>query len=185
MAGTTLKRHDHILGMPESASRDLVIQHNAMVDDVELVRAGAREMFSYTIEDLGAGADITARAIMVMPRASTVLDSVRVVHQTASAAVDGSNTLIITLRNITEGADVASVTKTATTSANGVDTLALVAAAADIAANDVLGIVVTQGASSDAGIMHLQFEFQPQSIDASGDMTSAKIGNSSGTAITA
>jgi hypothetical protein len=184
MAGT-LKRRRGLYMQKESVVRELAIEHNNVVDDIELVRAGARQMFSYTIEDLGAGADITARAIMVMPRASTVLDSVRVVHQTASAAVDGSNTLIITLRNITEGADVASVTKTATTSANGVDTLALVAAAADIAANDVLGLVVTQGASSDAGIMHLQFEFQPQTIDASGDMVAAKIGDDAGNAYTA
>jgi hypothetical protein len=39
MAGTTLKRHDHVLGLPESATRDLVIQFNKAIDDLELIRA--------------------------------------------------------------------------------------------------------------------------------------------------
>lgn len=39
VAGTTLKRHDHILGLPESATRDLAIQLNAAIDDLELIRA--------------------------------------------------------------------------------------------------------------------------------------------------
>lgn len=39
MAGTTLKRHDHVLGLPESATRDVVIQFNKLIDDIELIRA--------------------------------------------------------------------------------------------------------------------------------------------------
>lgn len=38
MAGTTLERHGFI-GQPESTLRDLVIQFNKLVADVELVRA--------------------------------------------------------------------------------------------------------------------------------------------------
>lgn len=38
MAGTTLKRHD-FYGVTESPTRDLVIQFNKLVDDVELIRA--------------------------------------------------------------------------------------------------------------------------------------------------
>jgi hypothetical protein len=40
MAGTTLKRTQKY-GMTESVTRDLVIQFNKLVDDVELIRAWA------------------------------------------------------------------------------------------------------------------------------------------------
>ena len=42
MAGTTLKRHDHVLGLPESATRDLAIQLNKAIDDIELIRAAVK-----------------------------------------------------------------------------------------------------------------------------------------------
>jgi hypothetical protein len=184
MAGTTVKSRS-TLGLAGSVSREAVINLNKLVDDVELVRAATRQLVRIPVEDLGAGADITERAHYIAPRASTVIDSVRAVFSAATAGVDGSNTLVIKLRNITEGADIATVTKTATTSANAVESLTLVAAAADIAASDVLGIVVTQGAASDAGTFTLQFEIQPQTVDAAGDMTAAKIGDDSGTAYSA
>lgn len=44
MAGTTLARQEHVLGPPESATRDLVIQLNALIADIELVRAGFAAM---------------------------------------------------------------------------------------------------------------------------------------------
>jgi hypothetical protein len=180
MAGTA-ERIEKI-GTTGSVTARLVENVNDLIDDVELVRAATRSVVSYDIEDLAAGADIAARAIYVAPRASTIIDSVRVIHEAASAAVDGSNTLVVTLRNITEGVDIASVTKTATTSANVADTLTLTAANADIASGDVLGIVVTQGASADAAKMILQFEVQPQTVDAAGDMTASKISDMGGTA---
>lgn len=182
MAGTTTKsRENH--GLAGGTDRDVIVEHNKLVDDVELVRAGARQVVSYDIEDLAAGADIAARAIFIAPRASTVLDTVKCIYTAASAAVDGSNTTVVTLRNITEAANIASMTLTATTSANAVESLTLTAANADIAANDVLGVVVTNGATADTPAMILQFELQPQTIDAAGDMTAAKIGNMAGTAI--
>jgi len=185
MAGTTVKS-SLTPGLVGSVSRHMAIEHNKLVDDVEAVRGGARQLVQYQIEDLGAGADISAAGFYIAPRASTVLDSVRVIYRTASAAVDGSNTSVIRLINVTDSsAVIASITKTATTSANAVETLTLVAADADLAANDVLGLTITNGASADTGLMLLQFEVQPQAIDAAGDMTAAKIGNHAGTAISA
>lgn len=182
MAGTTTtSRENH--GLSGGSDRDVIVEHNKLVDDVELVRAATRQVVSYDIEDLAAGADIAARAFYIAPRASTVIDSVKCVYEAASSAVDGSNTTVIKLRNITEGADVATVTLTATTSANAAESLTLVSAAADIAANDVLGVVVTNGATADTPKMILQFEIQPQTVDAAGDMTAAKIGNIAGTAL--
>jgi hypothetical protein len=184
MAGTTVKSR-LTLGVAGSVSRHMAIEHNKLVDDVELVRAGARQVVSYDIEDLAGGADISARAIYVAPRASTIIDSVKCVYEAASSGVDSGNTSVVTLRNITEGVNIASMTLTATTSANAAESLTLTASAADIAANDVLGIVVTNGATADTPKMILQFEIQPQTIDAAGDMTAAKIGDDSGTAYSA
>ena len=55
MAGTTLKRLDHVLGQPESAVRDLVIQLNKLIDDVELIRAAV----TATCVKLDADAGVT------------------------------------------------------------------------------------------------------------------------------
>jgi hypothetical protein len=180
MAGTS-ERIEKI-GNPGSVTALLTENLNDLIDDVELVRAAARQVVAYDIEDLAAGADIAARAIYSAPRASTVVDSVRVIAEAVSSGVDSGNTIVVTLRNITEGVNVASLTRTADLAANTAYTLTLDAANADIAASDVLGIVVTNGAAADPGKMILQFEIQPQTIDAAGDMTASKLANFAGTA---
>ena len=184
MAGT-LKRRRGLYMQPESVVRELVIQHNTNLDNIETLRAATIQAVVVAVEDLAAGADIAARACYKAPRAMTVLDTVRVIYGAASAAVDGSNTTVLTLRNITEGANIASATLTATTSANAAETLTLTAANADIASGDVLGIVVTNGATADTPLMWFQWEMQPQTIDAAGDLTASKIGDDAGNAYTA
>lgn len=183
MAGTTLKRHSHY-GMVESPTRDLVIQHNAVVTDLETLRAASRFRFQYMVEDLGAGADISARAFTIMEAAATI-ESVKAVHEANSAGIDGSNTMVLTLRNITEGVDVASVTVTADVTGNTASTLAITAGNADIAANDILGVVVTNGAAANPGKINFVVVGHYQTVDAAADMTAAAIGDASGTAVTA
>ena len=56
MAGTTLKRLDHVLGMPESAVRDLVIQMNAIIANLDTITAAM---------DADAGITGTAYGAMV------------------------------------------------------------------------------------------------------------------------
>ena len=53
MAGTTLKRHDHVLGAEQSATRDLVIQTNKLIDDIELVRAAIHAIAVKLDDDTG------------------------------------------------------------------------------------------------------------------------------------
>lgn len=126
------------------------------------------------IEDLGAGADITARAAWKVPFAGFVT-AAYAIHEAASVGVDGANTVVLTLRNITEGVDIATATLTATSAANDATTLTVTAANADTAAGDVLGIVVTQGATANLGIVVFTAWITP----------SDRIGNPAGTALSA
>lgn len=188
MAGTTTSsRRGRGVGSETDASvlHDLIVQHNAAVDDLATVRGGVRAMHRHEVDPGSAGTDISARSVFVASVAMTVLDSVKVICTEATVGVDGSNTLVLTLRNITEGVDIATITRTATNSANDVLSLTLTAANADLAANDVLGITVTQGATADAGRLVFQWETQTQASDAAADLTAAKIGDSAGVAITA
>lgn len=183
MAGTTTKSRQS--QRPDADVGQLVIQYNKLVDDAETLRGAIRHMFSEEVDPGSAGTDISARAVFVAPAALTILDSVKVIATEAITGVDGSNTLVLTLRNITEAVDIATLTRTATSSANDVLSLTLAAANADIAANDVIGITVTQGATADAGRLRFQFEYQFQTADAAADLTAAKIGNLAGTAFSA
>jgi hypothetical protein len=182
MAGTTTtSRRTQRSG---SDVNDLLIQFNKLVDNAETLRQASFGVFNYKVEDLGAGADLTARAFFVAPFALTVLDSVQVIPEAASAGVDGSNTLVLTLRNITASEDIATITRTTDLAANTPVALTLTAANADIAASDVLGLVVTQGAAANAGTFLFQFAYQRQTVDAAADMTAAKVGDLTATAIT-
>lgn len=178
MAGTTVTAAS--VSPTHSAEYRAIAELNNVVDDLETLRAASVRVFSYKVENLAAGADITARAFFVAPYALTVLDSVKLIPEAASTGVDVSNTLVVTLRNITEGVDIATVTRGAGGDlvANTPVALTLTAANADIAAADVLGLVVTQGATADASTFVLQFAWQQQTVDAAADMTAAKIESS-------
>lgn len=186
MAGTTVTATptELMLGSRRSATHEAIASLNRLVDDVELVRAGAnRHLFSHEVDPGAAGTDISARGVFVAPAALTILDSVKALATDAITGVDGSNTLVLTLRNITEGVDVATVTRTTTASANTVIALTLASANADIAANDVLGLTVTQGATADAARLMFQFEYAFATADAA-DLTAYKVADEAGTVIT-
>ncbi len=178
MAGTTTKDGD-FFGLP-GGQRNLVIQYNKLVDDVEVLRAALSPHFQYEHEDLSADADISARPIWVAPAAVTVT-SVVYLPRANSTGVDGSNTVVVTLRNITASANVASITRTTNFAAGTPVTVTLSTAA--VAASDVLGITVTQGTNADVAQGILLVHYQRQTVDAAGDMTAAKIGDSAGTAL--
>lgn len=111
---------------------------------------------SYRLENLSAGADITARAFWRAPAAGSV-SAAFFLNEAASAGIDVSNTAVVTLRNITASADIATITLTANTTANTATALTL--GTATLAADDIVGIVVTQGAAADLGIINLQFTY--------------------------
>lgn len=181
MAGTTTKSRQ--TGYVGSDVRDLVINHNKVIDDLATVRAGASVVVQYEHEQLAADADIAARPIFVAPAALTVT-SVLYIPRGNSAGIDGSNTLVVTLRNITAGEDVATVTRTTDLTGGTALTVTITAANADVASGAVLGLTITQGTSADVDIGILQFTYQLQSADAAADLTAAKVGDASGTAIT-
>lgn len=179
MAGTTTK--STVTTSREGDVASVIVEHNKLVDDVEAVRAASVATHLYAVEDLAAGADIAARGLYQAQAAETVVDA-RVVPFGTGAGIDAGNSSVITLRNITEGVDIATVTQTAAFTANTPVALAITAANADVAASDVLGLVVTNGATADTPAFVLQFAVQRQTVDAAADMTAAKIGDRSGTA---
>ena len=150
-------------------------EFNKVITDLETLRAGIRNAFVYQHEQLAAGVDISARPIFKAPVALTILDSVLYLPVGDSAGIDGSNTLIVTLRNITEGVDVATITRTTNLTGGTSIAVTLTAANADIAVNNVLGLTLTQGATADVDIGALQFEWRPQTVDAAADMTAAAL----------
>jgi hypothetical protein len=111
------------------------------------------------VENLAAGADITERAFWRAPYPVQVYQ-VQVLPIAASVGVDGSNTVLVTLRNITQGVDIATVTSTSNYVANTPISLTITAANADVAADDVLGIVVTQGATADTAGFVVQADYR-------------------------
>lgn len=115
-----------------------------------------RVYFNYKVEDLAAGVDITARAFFQAKEALEVLTAA-IVPEAASVGVDGANTLVVTLRNITQAKDIATVTRTTDLVANTPVALAVTLANAKVTKEDVLGLVVTQGATANAGTFVLQF----------------------------
>lgn len=164
MAGSTLKSRR--MTRKGSDLQNLLIEFN------KLVQYGVP--LTYRVEDLAANGDITARGVWILPVAGAVV-SAKVVWEAASVGVDGSNTAVVTLRNITEGVDIATVTLTANVTANAATTLTITAANADTAANDVLGIVVTTGTTADLGRFTFNVFWTP----------SDRIANTSGTVISA
>lgn len=185
MAGTTVNAvvTEQQTAPFRSACMETTANLNKAIDDLATLRAGAPQLHSYEVDPGAAGTDISAKPVFVAPVASTVQDSVKVICTDATVGVDASNTLVLTLRNITEGVDVATATRTATNSAGDVIALTLTAANADLAAGDVLGLTVTQGATADAARLTFQFETQRQTVDAAGDLTAAKVADLSGTVI--
>lgn len=146
MAGSTTSSYDN-LGLA-GAIRDTTVEHNKNTKRTVII----------PIEDLAAGADITARGEFSHPEAIVVTD-VKYLARGASAGVDGSNTAVLKLRNITASEDVATVTLSADVTLNSLTSLTLTAANTDVAASAVLGIVVTQGATADLGIGSLLVTF--------------------------
>ena len=187
MAGTTTtSRRTQVAGSEVGGGplNDLTVNYNLLVDDVAALRNALGRTVTYQVEDLSAGTDIAARAILRAPAAITVA-SCHAIHEANSAGIDSGNTAIIALRNITEGVDVATITLVADVLANTATSVTVTAANVDVASADILGIVVTQGATADLGAFTLQFQFIHQTVDAAGDLLAAKIGDTTGTAITA
>lgn len=115
------------------------------------------------VENLAAGADLTERVFWRAPYPVEIL-SCEILPEAASVGVDGSNTAVVTLRNITASENIATVTSTAQWAANTPIALTLTAANVDVAADAVIGIVVTNGATADLPIFNLQVNYRVQPL---------------------
>ena len=106
---------------------------------------------THAVENLGAGADIAARAVHSFDQDGWIV-SARIVNQATSAAgIDAGNTCVVALA-CTAGA-VASKTYTNTVvfpAANTANDLGTISNG-HVPKNDVMTLAVTQGATADAG----------------------------------
>lgn len=125
----------------------------------ELYLSGIQQ-YGIRMENLAANGDVTERVFWRAKFPIQILEA-EVLPEAAATGVDGSNTVLVTLRNITQQVDIATVTSTTNWAANTPVALALTAANTDVAADDVIGIVVTQGTAADVAIFWLQITFRP------------------------
>lgn len=120
-------------------------------------------VLSYQIEDLGAGADIAARAIFVTPAGlDATITSVDIIPQGTNAGIDDSNTCVIA---IADGAGNSIVSKTYNTSTplpgSGVvgNLGSLDGTYKVLSAGEKLTVAVTNGATANPPALMLQVTY--------------------------
>jgi len=135
---------------------------DANVTLAKMSTAAKTRTFNYRIEDLAAGADITARAIFFTPAGVDItLTDVSIIPEGASAGIDDSNTCVIAA---TDGTNTI-VTQTYDTdptfpAANAVTSLgALDATYKVLSAGEKLYIAITNGATANPPAMTLQVTY--------------------------
>lgn len=85
MAGTTLKRSQHF-GLTESPVRDLIIQMNKLIDDVELVRAAVKAMAVQIDADNGTiGTDYVAAATITAITSAATMTAAKIGNEAGTA----------------------------------------------------------------------------------------------------
>lgn len=85
MAGTTLKRRD-TGGHTENMVRDLVIQFNKLVDDLELVRAAVKAMAVQIDADNGTiGTDYVAAATITAITSAATMTAAKIGNEAGTA----------------------------------------------------------------------------------------------------
>lgn len=112
----------------------------------------------HRVENLAAGADFTQRAIFRCPFPVELVEAI-VLPEANSAGVDGSNTVVVDVTNITGSVTMATVTSTTNYAANTPVTIAITAANRYGAGDDVIGLAVTQGATADTNGFTVQLTF--------------------------
>ena len=114
---------------------------------------------THAVEDLAAGADITARAIHVFEKDAWVV-SARVVNQaTAAAGIDNSNTCVVTVA--TGAGTVAAKTFNASTpfpAANSTSDMGTISNH-HVSAGGAMTLAVTNGATADPGPFVVEVDF--------------------------
>lgn len=111
-----------------------------------------RKVFAYELEDLAAGADISARPIFALPTNGGEILAARFLPQGASAGVDNSNTAVIALKDGDGNTIVSKTYNTATQPpASGVtgDLGTISTTHGILTAWEVVTLSVTQGATAD------------------------------------
>lgn len=117
MAGTTVKRYDN-LGVSGNANREDVIQHNKVIDDLELLRKGVASLFGSATFDpasladgVGATTTVTVTGAALGDFVTGVSFSLDLQGITVTAWVSAANTVSVRFQNESGGTlDLASGT---------------------------------------------------------------------------
>jgi hypothetical protein len=131
----------------------------------EFIHDKNRKIVVRSVEDLAAGADISARFLISFPRSVEILRIVYIGRGSA-AGVDDANTAVLTAK-VGSTAIAAWTFNTANTvpAVNVEKELTVVAAAAVLADASVLVLDVVQGATADLPAFEIQVEFSQVSTE--------------------
>ena len=114
-----------------------------------------------SVEDLGAGVDISARPIFVSPTLAVTLNSIGILTQGSPAGVDDSNTVVIALKDDAGNTVVSKTYNTATQppSSDYADLGSLSASYKVLEAAEHLTLTVTQGATANMPAFDVVLEY--------------------------
>ena len=126
--------------------------------------AESQQVYTREIDPGAAGGDIAARTFFVAPAAGCTITKIGIVPLESAAGIDNANTCVVA---ITDGAANSIVSKTYNTAtqppAAGVyESLGTISATHGVlTANETVLLAVTQGATSDVGILLFVVEWAP------------------------
>lgn len=135
---------------------------NANVTPEKLTAIANTRVFSYQVADLGAGADITTRAIFEAPAGATLtITGAKIISQGTAAGIDDSNTCVVSILNGTNSiASITFDTDPAFPAENVSASLgALNGTYKVLAAGEKLHLVVTNGTTANPPAFMLQVEY--------------------------
>lgn len=128
----------------------------------KLADTAKTHIFSYTVEDLGAGVDIAARKVMVVPTGFVAtVQSAYMIPLGSGAGIDDSNNCLVGITDGTNGiASVAYDTAPGFPAANTVNSLGAIDATYGVlAAGESLCIEITNGATANPPAMTIQVSY--------------------------
>jgi len=133
------------------------------VGKAQLNVAQTKKQFTIPIEDLAQAADFTDRAEFVVPTDGVVITKVGIcTKDPGSAGIDGSNTVVIDVKNKTAVTTITTITIITDIGVNVFNDSSFFSATLNnqtLSADDVITIAVTQGTNANMGPFLIILEF--------------------------
>jgi len=144
--------------------RDVAITTPKVADDAitkdKLNNGQFKRLYTARIENLGAGVDIADRAEFLTPSEGATMAKIGVIAQGASSAgVGAGDPITIVIKNATQANTIVTKIFTSNLVADAFNNLGVLSNTG-LSGNDVITVSVTQGASADAPILLITFEYE-------------------------